>query len=134
VWGWDGNLDSPTFSPSMLAYYAVHLCPPDYVHDEVCQGAFTEAECGHIGHGVMWQMPDGTLRRITVDDDRETPPEGAVEVYTSNLPHAVEPAWGNCHSFLKDGQWQFLSDSAHALAGQTVPMVPLPNYLMSGAR
>lgn len=31
-----------------------------------------------------------------------------------------------CHSFLRDGQWEFLGDSTHALAGQTVPMVPLP--------
>lgn len=32
-----------------------------------------------------------------------------------------------CHSFIRDGQWQFLADSTHALAGQTVPMVPIPN-------
>ena len=30
-----------------------------------------------------------------------------------------------CHSFVKSGQWQFLGDCTHALAGQTVPMVPL---------
>lgn len=29
-----------------------------------------------------------------------------------------------CHSFIRDGQWQFCSDSTHHLAGQTVPMVP----------
>lgn len=31
-----------------------------------------------------------------------------------------------CHSFVVAGQWQFLGDSTHALAGQTVPMVPFP--------
>ena len=31
-----------------------------------------------------------------------------------------------CHSFVVAGQWQFLSDSTHPLAGQTVPMVPIP--------
>lgn len=31
-----------------------------------------------------------------------------------------------CHSFIVAGQWQFLGDSTHALAGQTVPMVPYP--------
>lgn len=46
-----------------------------------------------------------------------------------NLPHTVSPAWGNCHSFLRAGRWQFLGDSAHALAGQTVDMVPLPDWL-----
>jgi Family of unknown function (DUF6527) len=34
-----------------------------------------------------------------------------------------------CHSFLRDGQWQFLSDSTHKLAGQTVPMIDLPDWL-----
>lgn len=34
-----------------------------------------------------------------------------------------------CHSFVHAGRWQFLSDSTHALAGQTVPVVPLPDWL-----
>lgn len=29
-----------------------------------------------------------------------------------------------CHSFIKDGQIQFLSDCTHRLAGQTVPLPP----------
>jgi len=28
-----------------------------------------------------------------------------------------------CHSFIKDGNWQFLSDSTHRLSGKTVPMI-----------
>lgn len=28
-----------------------------------------------------------------------------------------------CHSFIVAGQWQFLGDCTHDLAGQTVPMV-----------
>ena len=45
--------------------------------------------------------------------------------------HAGVPEGGEvvCHSFLTDGQWQFLADSTHVLAGQTVPMVPLPDWL-----
>lgn len=35
-----------------------------------------------------------------------------------------------CHSFLRDGIWDFLSDSTHELAGQKVPMVELPDYLV----
>lgn len=31
-----------------------------------------------------------------------------------------------CHSFVKDGHIQYLSDSTHALAGQTVPLEDLP--------
>jgi hypothetical protein len=29
-----------------------------------------------------------------------------------------------CHSFVRDGQIQFLNDCTHALAGQTVPLKP----------
>lgn len=28
-----------------------------------------------------------------------------------------------CHSFIKDGKWQFLNDCTHELAGQTVGMI-----------
>lgn len=31
-----------------------------------------------------------------------------------------------CHSFVKDGQIQFLSDCTHALAGKTVDLPPCP--------
>lgn len=43
----------------------------------------------------------------------------------------VTYTWGEeqtehcCHSFIRDGQWQFLSDCTHSLAGQTVPAIPL---------
>ncbi|MCR9260762.1 MAG: DUF6527 family protein [Pseudomonadaceae bacterium] len=29
-----------------------------------------------------------------------------------------------CHSFVRDGQWQYCVDSTHKLAGQTVPVPP----------
>ena len=35
-----------------------------------------------------------------------------------------------CQSFLKAGQWQFLGDSTHTLASRTVPMVPLPDWVI----
>ena len=60
TWDFDGNYDSPTFSPSMLS---------------------------NSGQS---------------DPDRPL-----------------------CHSFLQQGQWHFLGDCTHDLAGQTVPMVPI---------
>jgi len=30
-----------------------------------------------------------------------------------------------CHSFIREGQWQFLNDCTHDSAGQTVPMIDL---------
>ena len=32
-----------------------------------------------------------------------------------------------CHSFLQDGQWRYLNDCTHELAGQTVPVPPYPD-------
>ncbi|MCU7845311.1 MAG: ammonia monooxygenase [Candidatus Thiodiazotropha sp. (ex Monitilora ramsayi)] len=34
-----------------------------------------------------------------------------------------------CHSFLRDGVWEFLPDSTHALAGQKVPLPDLPAWV-----
>lgn len=34
---------------------------------------------------------------------------------------------GICHSFVTDGQIQFLGDCTHSLAGQTVPIPPWPS-------
>jgi len=34
-----------------------------------------------------------------------------------------------CHCYVRDGKWEFLSDSYHALAGQTVEMVDLPDWV-----
>jgi hypothetical protein len=31
-----------------------------------------------------------------------------------------------CHSFIRDGQWQFLGDCTHELANKTVPLEPFP--------
>lgn len=37
------------------------------------------------------------------------------------------PAAARCHSFVTDGRIQFLTDSEHALAGQTVDMPDFPD-------
>lgn len=62
-WGWNGNLDRPTFTPSVLVRYG-------------------NSEPGPLG-----------VRAV-------------------------------CHSFVTDGRIQYLSDSTHALAGQTVDLPP----------
>lgn len=62
-WDWDGNLESPIISPSILTHM----------------------------HG------------------RDSPDK--------------------CHCFVTAGKWVFLSDSFHALAGQTVEMVDLPDWV-----
>ncbi|MBF5078507.1 ammonia monooxygenase [Paracoccus sp. NBH48] len=56
-------------------------------------------------------------RRIT-DDERTRIMAG----------ETIEPEPRTCHSFVSDGQIQFLTDCSHQLAGQTVP---LPDFGVS---
>lgn len=65
AWDWDGNLEAPTLSPSVLTH-------------------------GHTG-------------KI-------------------------------CHSFLKAGVFQFLTDSTHPFAGQSIPMPDLPDWVINEKR
>lgn len=37
---------------------------------------------------------------------------------------------GNCHSFLREGIFEFLSDSEHPLAGKSIPMVDLEDWMI----
>lgn len=37
-----------------------------------------------------------------------------------------------CHSFVRQGRWEFLGDSTHHLAAQTVPLPELPDHLTEG--
>lgn len=73
IWGYNGNPDAPTFTPSILVR--------------------------------------GT--RPLTDDEAERLLAGDVSV-------SREPVRTVCHSFVTDGRIQFLGDSTHALAGQTV--------------
>ncbi|WP_371134334.1 DUF6527 family protein [Parvibaculum sp.] len=71
-WGYNGNPERPTFTPSILVR--------------------------------------GT--RPLTDDEAERIMRG----------ETVKPEPSVCHSFVRDGHIQFLSDCTHALAGQTVPL------------
>jgi hypothetical protein len=73
AWGFNGNLDRPTFTPSVL---------------------------------VTRQANPAALEEF--------------KEYRTEL---------RCHSFVTDGQIQFLSDCTHTLKGQTVPLPELPGHL-----
>lgn len=66
-WQFNGSMDKPTFSPSML---------------------------------VTWSRKDS--------------------------PNGPDIEMGRCHSFLRDGVWQFLGDCKHDMKNQNVPVVPFP--------
>jgi len=104
TWTWNGDLERPTFSPSLLCHSSFHRCGDE--HLVPCSGV----DCGHVGHRVL---DDGSLATAG--------------------PHTVEPPYGDCHSFLTEGRWQYLGDCAHELAGQTVELTPLPDWFMDHA-
>jgi hypothetical protein len=84
AWTWNGNMEKPTFEPSIKTGW--------------------------------WKLPDpipkGEDGRALVDDNGRI--KGAVEI--------------TCHSFVRDGQIQFLDDCGHELKGQTVPMPHFPDW------
>lgn len=86
VWSFNGNMQRPTFNPSLLLKFT--KCPPF----DPATGDYARGPDGKYKLG-----PDGRL-------------EGAKDVV--------------CHSFIRDGHIQFLSDCTHELAGKTVPMEP----------
>lgn len=88
------------------------------------------------GHSIQY----GTDRDWTWDGNAEKPTfQPSVLVYPHGrswndddpMPHGVAGnppprAQVRCHSFVNAGRIQYLADSEHELAGQTVDMVPLP--------
>lgn len=81
TWYYNGNPDSPTFSPSVLV-----------------QGM---------------QCITDELGNWTGDWVRDEQGKGIPQL---------------CHTYITDGQIQFLPDCQHHLAGQTVPMPTMPGY------
>ena len=63
------------------------------------------------GDGVAWAF-NGDEERPTI-----TP-----SILVSSTSPKDGKIYTKCHSFVTDGKIQFLSDSAHALAGQTVEL------------
>lgn len=71
-WEWNGSMDQPTFTPSILVRGTVPITDDEH-------------------------------RRIMAGEQ-------------------IEPKPLVCHSFVRNGQIQFLSDCTHHLAGQTVEL------------
>ena len=81
-WGFNGNYDRPTFTPSVLVT-GVDITPKG----EAQYDAWVAA-----GYPTLAPTLDSTPSR--------------------------------CHSFVTDGQIQFLSDCTHSSAGKTLPLEP----------
>lgn len=79
-----------------------------------CDGAH-QVQVGE-GPGPRWGF-DGNYERPTLTPSVNVTYNGS-DAGRYGAPPAV------CHSFVRDGQIQFLSDCTHALAGQTVSLKP----------
>ena len=88
-WGWNGNVEAPTFTPSVL----------------VTGRDFTEKGDADF---EAWHAAGC--------------PKPAPEFDSMDL---------RCHTFVTDGQVQFLTDCTHKLAGQTLLLPDLPEGLRS---
>lgn len=81
----------------------------------LCPGCDEPHQIWTVGNGITWGFNE--------DEERPT-------FTPSLLTWMPDPNGGpdisRCHSFIVDGQWQFLSDCTHALAGQTVLIPPFP--------
>ena len=75
----------------------------------------------------------GGLHALPVNTDKKSPSwdwDGNLEAPTLS-PSILTGAGSSkiCHSFLRNGVFEFLSDCTHALAGQSVPMPDLPDWV-----
>ena len=85
-WDWDGNLDQPTFSPSILV-----------------RGVRKDIKKS------QWKEPS------------------SLEEYSCSERLLRDPAYRTiCHSFIRGGMIEYLSDCTHLLAGQTIPLPDWP--------
>lgn len=86
-------------------------------------------ECGHwfqTQGSPAWTF-NGDMERPTVSPSilvRGTVPMSDEEYERLTRGEKIDPRDFVCHSFVTDGRIQFLTDSTHALSGQTVPLEP----------
>jgi hypothetical protein len=87
TWQFNGDVESPTLSPSILAR-------------------------GGCCYEPDWHEQERRRHPGPEHCDKYHPDEDGI-----SFCHV-------CHSFVRDGQIEFLSDCTHALAGTTVPLTP----------
>lgn len=96
-----------------------------------CPGC-DERDPGHRGTH-MFHIPPWTFD----NDDMEKPTFSASYLsksyyYDGDPSEPIETRTRHetvCHSFVKDGTIQYLGDCTHSLAGQTINMVEVPDWL-----
>lgn len=113
---------------------------PVAVLHSVIDGNFQYWAFIFICPGCKEMLPESTgLHLLPVNSKEKTPSWD----FDGNLAHPtlspsiltkhgtiVDGVEQICHSFLQYGQFQYLSDSTHSLAGKYVTMVPLEDWML----
>jgi len=93
----------------------------DGINDDLlyfmCPGCGTEHVIRYGGHDT-WSWNGNVLKPTFLPSVKVT--YNGPDADTGGRPAAI------CHSFVTDGRIQFLADSTHALAGQTVDLPEFP--------
>lgn len=82
---------------------------------------------GHGAHRIddRWPEPIGLPDKPTINGSYlsygHEPTDDSVPGYKGSP---------QCHSFIKEGHIQYLDDCTHSLVGQTIDMVPVPDWLV----
>lgn len=90
----------------------------------ICPGC--ESDEKHHGTGLHMLPVNSIIKTPSWDWD------GNLEVPTLSPSILTGKGTGFiCHSFLKAGVFQFLTDSTHPLSGQVVPIPDLPDWVIN---
>lgn len=78
-------------------------------------------------HGWYYWCPGCDIGHIVPNDGRwQKSGTDEAPTFTPSLLIHKDDAHCRCHLFITAGQLVYCADSHHALAGKTVPMVPVP--------
>jgi len=84
--------------------------------------------------GKMWCPGCHLIHQVLLDGPQRWEWDGNAESPTISPSILVQGGSEDmrCHSFVRAGRWEFLDDCTHTLAGQTVPMGPIPDEVRAG--
>lgn len=100
-----------------------------------CPGC-EDLHCVSVGgtEGTQWTW-DGDREHPTISPSilvcgAQWPKDEFPEYHRPNHASVAPGQDTVCHSFVRAGRWEFLPDSTHVLAGQTVDCVPIPDEVV----
>lgn len=83
-------------------------------------------ECPACGYGHLFRtVPHKDLPVWSFNGDRDRP-TFSPSMLVNSRTHVTNPDAILCHSFVRDGRIEFLSDCSHSMAGKTVELEDVP--------